>query len=317
MNKKGFTLIELLVVIAIIAILAAILFPVFAQAKASAKRVACISNMKQMGTAIAMYLSDYDDTYSQAYYYRNDNGSAPDGNGVGGYTQWSGMLFPYVKNLDMFRCPADRSGGLAPTNFVGDNRGFGVPGGQTTQWNLQDDQAPRLSYTVNSMLMPRKRRTVDPMNTISATVVDGVAETILIAELTDIPSCINDTSSASGVAYKTHRSTNAIKMLDGTPFAGESTAQVGASAYRAISVVEAMAAFAACKATSALGQFHIAYIAEANRHAEGANYVYADTHAKFAKISQTLNPDRWQWGKRAYTAGGGAIYRPDADVEVR
>ena len=61
--RKAFTLIELLVVIAIIAILAAILFPVFAQAKAAAKRSACLSNMKQVGTGLYLYAGDYDDTF--------------------------------------------------------------------------------------------------------------------------------------------------------------------------------------------------------------------------------------------------------------
>ena len=60
-NRKGFTLIELLVVIAIIAILAAILFPVFAQARARARAISCISNLKQLGTASMMYAQDYDE----------------------------------------------------------------------------------------------------------------------------------------------------------------------------------------------------------------------------------------------------------------
>src|ERR687888_166883 len=62
-QRRGFTLIELLVVIAIIAILAAILFPVFARARESARRSTCLSNLKQIGTATLMYLQDYDDTY--------------------------------------------------------------------------------------------------------------------------------------------------------------------------------------------------------------------------------------------------------------
>src|SRR5215203_5649261 len=61
MKRRGFTLIELLVVIAIIAILAAILFPVFAQARAKARQAACLSNMKQLGTGLTMYCQDYDE----------------------------------------------------------------------------------------------------------------------------------------------------------------------------------------------------------------------------------------------------------------
>src|SRR4051794_16440535 len=67
--KRAFTLIELLVVIAIIAILAAILFPVFAQAKAAAKKTACLSNVKQMATAAQLYLGDNDDSYPSTVAY--------------------------------------------------------------------------------------------------------------------------------------------------------------------------------------------------------------------------------------------------------
>lgn len=314
MSKKAFTLIELLVVIAIIAILAAILFPVFAQAKAAAKKSACLSNTKQMGTAIMMYTTDYDDVYCQAYYYPNDTGSAPV-NGVGGYVQWSGLMQPYIKNFDIFRCPGSKLSGLAPTNFIGNNMGYGVPGGQVTQFNLQDVQAPRLDYIANSMLMPRKRRTSDPMNVVSQTAVDSVADTILIAEITDFPACINDSSSASGVAYKTHRPTNAIKLLDNSPFIGENSAEVGQAAYSAISVTDAKNALTTCKTSSALGQFHIAYISP-DRHNGGANYTYSDGHAKYQSLDATLNPNKFQWGKRAYTAGGGAIYKPGTTTNV-
>jgi prepilin-type N-terminal cleavage/methylation domain-containing protein len=72
--KKAFTLIELLVVIAIIAILAAILFPVFSQAKEAAKKTASLSNVKQLGTALQLYLGDSDDVVPPAYYYNAPNG---------------------------------------------------------------------------------------------------------------------------------------------------------------------------------------------------------------------------------------------------
>src|SRR4249920_207696 len=106
--KRAFTLIELLVVIAIIAILAAILFPVFAQAKEAAKKTACLSNEKQVGTALQMYLGDNEDTYPPAYYYRNPNAAGSlDATGI---EHWSGFMQPYIKNFDMFKCGSDKAG---------------------------------------------------------------------------------------------------------------------------------------------------------------------------------------------------------------
>lgn len=317
MTKKAFTLIELLVVIAIIAILAAILFPVFAQAKQAAKKSADLSNLKQMGIGLQLYIADYDDIYPQAYYYINDN------NSTNGYAQWSGTTQPYIKNIQIFVSPGDKVGGLAPTNFIGNNQGYGAPSGQVTQNAVQDIQAPRLSYTANSLIMPRKRRTVDPMNVVGSGVIDDVSGTILIAPMTDIPACINDSSSASGVAFKTHRSANGIKLLAGGVFTGEDPAQIGNAAYYAVSTNEAIDALRTCPTASSNGKFHIAYTSpyrfggssnEPNKG--GANYVFADTSAKFLGLAATLNPNKFYWGKRAYTAGGGQIYKPGTTVNV-
>lgn len=319
--RKAFTLIELLVVIAIIAILAAILFPVFAKAKEAAKKTQDLSNMKQIGTSIQIYLADYDDTYSQAYYYPNDNGSATNGSGIGGYVQWSGLLQPYVKNLQIFVSPGDPTGGMAPTCYTSNNQGYGAPAGQTPQATcstIQDVQAPRLSYTANSMLMPRKRRTSDPMTVIGSTAVDGIAETILLAPQTHYPSCINGVSVASGDAFKTHRPANGILLQNGSAFAGEAVAEVGLAWYFALDLARAKSDLAACKAGTAAGAAgfsHITY-SQPNRWGTGANFTYADTHAKFANLDATLNPDRFQWGKRAYTAGGGEIRKSDGVTSV-
>ncbi|WP_309714673.1 DUF1559 domain-containing protein [Armatimonas sp.] len=88
--RSAFTLIELLVVIAIIAILAAILFPVFAQARSKARQIACVSNMKQMGTAIMMYVQDYDETYPMSNYRHTEAG-------VTANRAWQFLVEPYVK----------------------------------------------------------------------------------------------------------------------------------------------------------------------------------------------------------------------------
>src|SRR5579872_7373104 len=101
-RSLGFTLIELLVVIAIIAILASILFPVFAQAKMAAKKIADLSNIKQIGTATAIYQNDYDDSYELGTNF-------PDGPSYGYMARWSSqqVLGPYIKSVPMFLSAVD------------------------------------------------------------------------------------------------------------------------------------------------------------------------------------------------------------------
>ncbi|HEV2471806.1 MAG TPA: prepilin-type N-terminal cleavage/methylation domain-containing protein [Chthonomonadales bacterium] len=118
-KRQGFTLIELLVVIAIIAILAAILFPVFAQAREKAREIACLSNVRQVGLAFAMYTTDYDDTTLT----------------VGPNHDWWFPLYPYIKDYNMLLCP-DRQdiGGIEDPNnpgtyYTGRIEGYGYNGG--------------------------------------------------------------------------------------------------------------------------------------------------------------------------------------------
>ncbi|MFN3651485.1 MAG: DUF1559 domain-containing protein [Armatimonadota bacterium] len=98
---KGFTLIELLVVIAIIAILAAILFPVFAQAREAARKASCSSNLRQLGMGIAMYHQDYDERYP-FWAWGNNYGGAGNMQSL-----WHVAIFPYVKNRGIYACPSD------------------------------------------------------------------------------------------------------------------------------------------------------------------------------------------------------------------
>lgn len=108
MKKSGFTLIELLVVIAIIAILAAILFPVFAQAKASAKMAASLSNVKQEGLACIMYGADYDDVIVRATFWNTGKDPLTFGNGLA-FSTWAYTINPYVKNADILQDPVGPS----------------------------------------------------------------------------------------------------------------------------------------------------------------------------------------------------------------
>jgi len=104
-KRPGFTLIELLVVIAIIAILASILFPVFAKAKSAAFKTQSISNVRQIGTAFSLYLGDSDDTTPALYYYDPNNLSLPT---TQGFYYWPVLMLPYTKSEAIFLCPADR-----------------------------------------------------------------------------------------------------------------------------------------------------------------------------------------------------------------
>jgi prepilin-type N-terminal cleavage/methylation domain-containing protein len=296
-HRNAFTLIELLVVIAIIAILAAILFPVFAQAREKARQSSCLSNTKQMGLGIMMYTQDYDETYPQAYWYTNDT------DGSAGYNQWSGMIQPYVKNVGIFVCPSDPNKGIIPTN----------PG--------LDLQAPRISYVANAAVLPRKRRSIDPANVASAASIDAPADVIVIGEMTNTLACINDTSNAgtAGGAYvnKSHRSTNAfMNSASGGTWKGESAADFSLSAVYAATPALAAQAFAACKAPGyAGGALHIAYT-QADRHTGGSCYTFADGHSKWMKLEQTLNPNAFLWGKQVYTAGNKPVLDQNG-IQVR
>jgi prepilin-type N-terminal cleavage/methylation domain-containing protein/prepilin-type processing-associated H-X9-DG protein len=104
--KRGFTLIELLVVIAIIAILAAILFPVFAQAREKARQTACLSNTKQLALSQQMYIQDYDEVFPLWAYWTPIIK-------INGWKQtWVQLLQPYTKNMQVFKCPSDNNEGL-------------------------------------------------------------------------------------------------------------------------------------------------------------------------------------------------------------
>jgi prepilin-type N-terminal cleavage/methylation domain-containing protein/prepilin-type processing-associated H-X9-DG protein len=134
-TNKAFTLIELLVVIAIIAILAAILFPVFAQAREKARAISCVSNEKQIALGILMYVQDFDETFPLYYYNINPAGGnvapndppftpeVPDS-----IVGWNEAVYPYVKNVPIFRCPDAPRAAPLTSGADGDTFGLGDTG---------------------------------------------------------------------------------------------------------------------------------------------------------------------------------------------
>ncbi len=149
--RKAFTLIELLVVIAIIAILAAILFPVFARARENARRASCQSNLKQIGLGIVQYTQDYDEGFPPAA-----TGN-PDGWNAGTRLTWRQIIQPYVKSTQLFACPSN------PQNQrIADPARAGYP-------------AMPQSYGANGRIMHDNTK-------ISLAVIDKPAQKVLVGE---------------------------------------------------------------------------------------------------------------------------------------
>jgi prepilin-type N-terminal cleavage/methylation domain-containing protein/prepilin-type processing-associated H-X9-DG protein len=144
MQKRGFTLIELLVVIAIIAILAAILFPVFAKAREKARQTSCLSNIKQLGLAALQYAQDYDETFPTI----NNGGQlnvpqmAPYGpwcwqSGYGYWLSFPFVIYPYINNTQAFLCPSN-SWNNCGVNYAPAAHAVSAAGTRINFWNQRN-----------------------------------------------------------------------------------------------------------------------------------------------------------------------------------
>ena len=156
-QRRGFTLIELLVVIAIIAILAAILFPVFAKAREKARQSSCLSNVKQLALASLQYAQDYDEMLPASYK-------------AGPPSYWTLSISPYIKNTQIFYCPS--LSGLSDTAWSGSQMAYG--------WNYN-----YLTYAVPG------RAAGYNLPTASLGTVQSPAETVMLG---DGPACANMTA---------------------------------------------------------------------------------------------------------------------------
>jgi len=230
-SRKGFTLIELLVVIAIIAILAAILFPVFAKVREKARQTSCLSNEKQLGLAFVQYAQDNNETMpADNEIYGDDIG-------------WAGEIYPYVKSTQVYKCPDD------PNAATGHNE---------------------ISYGMNKSLM-------EPCSLYGQPAMPGAtlagqaapASTVLLFEVQGDSDTIV-TNPAEGA------SPSGVGIND----LGDNTYGLGAGncggtkpmSYSGNTVY----------ATGNIGGYNLTNIASGAVHTNGANYLAADGHAKFA-----------------------------------
>ncbi len=251
-RKRGFTLIELLVVIAIIAILAAILFPVFQKVRENARRTACLSNMKQLGLAVTQYYQDYDE--------KGPNGWDPYGRCSG----WAWEVYPYIKSTAVFKCPDD-AGSFPAVSSYGMNANLGsnsqnpnnLHGGATglaiSQYNAPASTV--MLFEVQSSSDPNAKYDVslnDPTNGMS----DNYQFNNGLSPSGYGKGDSYDPSGAGGQPDPGEAS-NGLKYATGY-FALNSTVVVRNSAN---------------------------FAAPTGRHTDGANYLMADTHAKFLRPS--------------------------------
>ncbi|HVK04616.1 MAG TPA: DUF1559 domain-containing protein [Armatimonadaceae bacterium] len=250
-GSRGFTLIELLVVIAIIAILAAILFPVFAQAREKARQASCLSNTKQLGLAVYQYVQDYDETIPMGGWRYGTPGPQ---------SRWYRDLYPYVKSVAVFVCPSRTDGtGYVPT----------LNNPSATGWASVGPSSPG-GYGINSNLVgypyataaPPTQQNYSPSKSL-ADIVDA-AGTFLIAEGGNL-------------------SASVIGNYDPTTW---NKLETGATDWQVTPPTSWTGG-----ETNRYSDNNANYLRRPiARHNGGVNVIYCDGHAKWSKVEQFLGP---------------------------
>ncbi|MCX6362371.1 MAG: DUF1559 domain-containing protein [Armatimonadetes bacterium] len=259
-NRRGFTLIELLVVIAIIAILAAILFPVFARARAMARKTSCLSNLKNINMGMQMYTQDYDERFP--FWNWGNRAATPSS------TFWAPAIMPYVKNTSVFQCPDDVLEWNTPADWTRDvvDGGAGDPFRTPAGCNFWDRCNPKFnSYAYSEPLVWKGK--IATVTNVAGTVMVGEGAIPLIDPWADQIGKV-----VARAAFAAQR--EGCCMMWGTLNNGSSgwfTPQEWINSY---------------------GQ---AKCDDSTRHNPGANMTYVDGHAKFIRwqdmTADKMNPN--------------------------
>ena len=269
--RHAFTLIELLVVIAIIAILAAILFPVFAQAKEAAKKSACLSNVKQLGLGLTLYLNDNDDTYPGADQWvpASTNSDPTDPR-----MPYDLQILPYVKNVDIFFCPSD-------------NRTRPSSTAQRVFWDV--------SYRAKSL--PRSYQYVASIFTAAGGSVNGDENTGLSSFTW--PTTSSPTGRNASAIDQTSSTIAFIEAWGGKDMTDYNSSYLGSpeSAVFALCDMWKLAGRKPGATTPAdhipdpCGQYGLEALSPTSGHVNGSNYAFADGSAKWMTWSKVRAND--------------------------
>lgn len=330
--RPGFTLVELLVVIGIIALLISILLPSLNKAREAARTIKCASNLRTIGQGLALYQVDSKGFYPAAYMYKGSyqTGGTPL-TPYEGYIHWSSYLygtkakgnndgmFRTVEGWGAFVCPSMTNGGLPPTNTFAGNNAFGLANdaGPT----IVDDQAPRLSYTVNEAIMGRNKfRIGDDGNTqrvyrwVNGAVIKNSSNVILATEWTQNEQMVVGSGRINGGAnvLKSHRPVHAFKVPgpgDGYELDKQTTAPIGGlpAYYRNYGSLSENPGACERYTPSAdrlawVGRIHgaLSIGGTGKQDLRKTNFLYVDGHVETKRLGETLYPT-WQWGDTFYS----------------
>jgi len=249
-SGQGFTLIELLVVIAIIAILAAILFPVFAQAREKARQASCLSNEKQIGTALLMYVQDYDEQFPCGSKLSFPNGPGTINNLMAG-VGWGGQIYPYTKSAQILKCPDDSTSSINAQN--------GVEALYPTSY----------LYNRNIALSPADAALNAPANTVGLAEVKNVQADVTAADEIGASTSFPPAFSSAG---------DGLNVL--ASIIGVALPAVQGNAVYETGTIGGYSCNGAGKVPPFCGYFDPANGYQ-GRHSSGAIYFMADGHAKF------------------------------------